>query len=219
MCRRLLQDRMSVDSFGTDPLPSPHEDSDGGPIAIVQVSFLFFWSLLDHHIPRTHAGSLAAGKKRSGGALGRRRQPPVRRAATRGGDRTLVATVARRPVFDADERGIPDVRLSTPPPEPQESHSQEPATATPEGEAESTSRSLVRVSETYSGPLPHPAILQQYEAIQPGFAERLLRMAEREQDHQHEMEKASAEAAATSERRGTWSALIVALCALSLPVI
>ena len=41
-------------------------------------------------------------------------------------------------------------------------------------------------------------------------------MAERQQDHQHEMEKASAEAAATSERRGTWSALIVALCAFVL---
>ena len=36
---------------------------------------------------------------------------------------------------------------------------------------------------TFSGPLPPPKLLQDYEAIQPGFAERIVKMAEQEADH------------------------------------
>ncbi len=35
--------------------------------------------------------------------------------------------------------------------------------------------------EFYSGPVPKPDDLQKYEQIQPGFADRLLKMAEKEQ--------------------------------------
>jgi uncharacterized membrane protein len=43
--------------------------------------------------------------------------------------------------------------------------------------------------EEYSGPLPHPNILQQYEDIAPGFAERIIASWEKETAHRHELEK------------------------------
>lgn len=38
----------------------------------------------------------------------------------------------------------------------------------------------------HSGPLPRPSDLAAYETIRPGFAERIMRMAEGEQTHRHE---------------------------------
>ena len=42
--------------------------------------------------------------------------------------------------------------------------------------------------EEFKGPLPHPDILQQYEAVQPGFAKEIMQMAVNEQSHRHKME-------------------------------
>ena len=53
-----------------------------------------------------------------------------------------------------------------------------------------TTPGVLQVSETYSGPLPHPAIIKQYNEIQPDFAERLLRMAEDQQAHRHSISRA-----------------------------
>lgn len=41
------------------------------------------------------------------------------------------------------------------------------------------------VRRVHSGPLPAPETYAQYEAVHPGAAERILRMAEKEQDHRH----------------------------------
>jgi uncharacterized membrane protein len=41
----------------------------------------------------------------------------------------------------------------------------------------------------FSGPLPPPAALEQYEKIQPGFANAILEMAQSAQKHSQEMEK------------------------------
>ena len=49
------------------------------------------------------------------------------------------------------------------------------------------------VSASYSGPLPPPAQLEQYNQIVPGAAERLLAMVEREQRHRHSVERAAVE--------------------------
>ncbi|MGL5580535.1 MAG: DUF2335 domain-containing protein [Cetobacterium sp.] len=43
--------------------------------------------------------------------------------------------------------------------------------------------------EAYQGPLPHPDLLKKFEDITPGAAERILAMAEKEQQHRHELEK------------------------------
>lgn len=43
--------------------------------------------------------------------------------------------------------------------------------------------------ESFSGPIPHPDLLQGYENIQAGFAERVFRMAEKEQEHRFACDK------------------------------
>lgn len=52
---------------------------------------------------------------------------------------------------------------------------------------------LVQVLRTiqiqHSGPLPTPAMLQQYNDVIPNGAERIMAMAEREQGHRHELER------------------------------
>ncbi|WP_156358365.1 DUF2335 domain-containing protein [Sphingobium sp. Leaf26] len=41
------------------------------------------------------------------------------------------------------------------------------------------------VRRVHSGPLPAPETYAQYEAVHAGAAERILKMAEKEQDHRH----------------------------------
>lgn len=42
--------------------------------------------------------------------------------------------------------------------------------------------------EEFSGPIPHPTIMAKYESIHPGFADRIMSMAERQNTHRIEME-------------------------------
>ena len=46
------------------------------------------------------------------------------------------------------------------------------------------------ISTTHSGPLPDPATLARYNDVAPGFAERIVRMAETEAAHRREIEVA-----------------------------
>lgn len=46
----------------------------------------------------------------------------------------------------------------------------------------------VQLQQHYSGPLPHPEALAQYDQIVPGAAERIIQMAEKEMAHRHETE-------------------------------
>ena len=48
---------------------------------------------------------------------------------------------------------------------------------------------LAQKHEEFSGPLPHPDILSRYDAITPGAADRIISMAEREENHRHAMEE------------------------------
>ncbi len=43
--------------------------------------------------------------------------------------------------------------------------------------------------EMYSGPIPDPESMKKYEEIKPGFADRLLKMAEKEQEHRISVNK------------------------------
>lgn len=43
-------------------------------------------------------------------------------------------------------------------------------------------------SESHSGPLPHPNILRGYAELIPDGVERVMRMAEKQQDHEHKMD-------------------------------
>lgn len=54
--------------------------------------------------------------------------------------------------------------------------------------AERKATVAIRQAASYSGPIPDPMSLEKYESIQPGFADRIISMAENEAKHRHEME-------------------------------
>jgi len=53
----------------------------------------------------------------------------------------------------------------------------------PAGQKEQTKVAHL-TQQQFSGPVPHPQILQGYDQIIPGAAERILRMAEEDAEHQ-----------------------------------
>ena len=54
--------------------------------------------------------------------------------------------------------------------------------------AKNRNSELLHLKEEYSGPIPHPNILKQFEEVISGSADRILKMAEKEQEHRHEFE-------------------------------
>lgn len=83
---------------------------------------------------------------------------------------------------------------------------------------------LTRVTTaTYVGPLPPAAEFQKYNAITPGAGDRILTMAEKEQQHRHEMERLLFEAEITDgikeraeNKRGQWMAWSIALVMIAV---
>lgn len=59
----------------------------------------------------------------------------------------------------------------------------------PPGKSTQHHRELVATQVEYRGPLPHPDILDRYEQIHPGTAERIIRQFEGEAQHRHAMER------------------------------
>ncbi len=57
-------------------------------------------------------------------------------------------------------------------------------------------------SEIFFGPLPHPEILEKYEQILPGAAERILSMAETQSRHRIGLETRVVDADITNSKRG-----------------
>lgn len=52
-----------------------------------------------------------------------------------------------------------------------------------------SSATLKVQKEMYSGPLPHPSHLKEYEECYPGAAEEIIKMAVKQSDHRQDMEK------------------------------
>jgi uncharacterized membrane protein len=65
--------------------------------------------------------------------------------------------------------------------------------------------------EEFSGPLPHPQILEYYDHISPGAADRILAMAEKQALHRQELEKAIVQSDIANEKRGMNYALIITI--------
>lgn len=61
---------------------------------------------------------------------------------------------------------------------------------------------LAAESESFSGPLPPPELLQHYESVHEGFAERIISMAEKEQEHRHNAETVAIDGSLSAEKRG-----------------
>lgn len=79
---------------------------------------------------------------------------------------------------------------------------------------ESQNTHLIQKTETFSGPLPPPDVLARYDQIKPGFAERIVAMAERQSAHRQELETKVLRYAAIEGRIGQIFALVIAVFAL-----
>lgn len=75
------------------------------------------------------------------------------------------------------------------------------------------------VTQTFSGPLPPPKLLEEYNMILPGAAERILSMAEAEAKHRHEMEKTVLIETASEAKRGQKYGLFMGIFAITASVV
>lgn len=73
----------------------------------------------------------------------------------------------------------------------------------------------ILVGQGWSGPLPPPGILSEYNIVENG-AERIFRMAERQAEHEMDMEADSLKADSSLATRGQWFGLVVVLAVLGL---
>ena len=69
-------------------------------------------------------------------------------------------------------------------------------------------------SEQYSGPLPRPIDLQEYDRVVPGSADRILKMAENQAIHRQQLEKTVISGDSKRAFCGLWIGAFVALCVL-----
>lgn len=63
----------------------------------------------------------------------------------------------------------------------------------------------------FSGPLPPPFILRQYDEIVPGAADRILAMAESQHEHRHALEKRVIFGNVDAQARGQWMGFVLGL--------
>lgn len=97
-------------------------------------------------------------------------------------------------------------------PDPLEGSDAAPAVAAPADDGERFAQYL---RASFSGPLPHPSLLEGYERLVPGAAERILLMAESDAKHQQEIEFAALKAASAEVKRAQIFAFSIGLTALA----
>ena len=68
----------------------------------------------------------------------------------------------------------------------------------------------------YSGPIPPPLMLEQYNKIIPGSAERILKMAEEQTAHRRNLEKQALSTDSRNSTLGIFCALLISIGVLSL---
>lgn len=104
-----------------------------------------------------------------------------------------------------EENRIPDGELVHP------DHPEDEASA-----LESPKRTSILVQqESWSGPLPPPDVLLEYNFVENG-AERIFKMAERQSEHRMRMEDKALDSDNSILTRGQWFGLVAALAVLGL---
>ncbi len=68
--------------------------------------------------------------------------------------------------------------------------------------------------QSFSGPLPHPDILRQFEQVAPGAAERIIKMAEDQSSHRRDLEKKVIESDISRSRWGQILGFVIAVTGL-----
>ncbi len=61
---------------------------------------------------------------------------------------------------------------------------------------------VIGAHSRFSGPIPPPSLLEHYETIHQGFADRIVSMAEVEQSHRHSIEESALKGSILAEKRG-----------------
>ena len=80
-------------------------------------------------------------------------------------------------------------------------------------------QTMIMRAEGFSGPLPPPEILANYDRIQPGLADRLVKLAESEADDRRSMEKTALNAQVADARQVNNEARCGQICALAITLV
>jgi uncharacterized membrane protein len=75
-------------------------------------------------------------------------------------------------------------------------------------------RVAAQISRTFSGPLPPPEILQKYNEIVPGAADRIIKMAESQHHHRQALEKNVVSSNVFSQKLGLGLGFVIAMTAI-----
>lgn len=75
-------------------------------------------------------------------------------------------------------------------------------------------RVAAQISRTFSGPLPPPEILQRYNEIVPGAADRIIKMAENQHHHRQALEKSVVDSNVFSQKIGLGLGFVIAMTAI-----
>jgi uncharacterized membrane protein len=70
---------------------------------------------------------------------------------------------------------------------------------------------VVRQEAYFSGPIPPPSVLAQYNDVLPNGADRIMTMAERQSQHREALEKRVVDGNVASQTRGSYFAFILLL--------
>jgi uncharacterized membrane protein len=68
---------------------------------------------------------------------------------------------------------------------------------------------------SFSGPLPHPALLARYNELIPNGADRVMALAEKQSAHREKQEARVIDGNVRSQTRGSWFAFILSLVIVS----
>lgn len=78
----------------------------------------------------------------------------------------------------------------------------------------SKNNQIVHREAYYCGPLPLPEMLEKYEAILPGAADRIIRMAENQLEHRTQIEKIAIKTRSRDSLLGILSGFLIGVCSL-----
>jgi uncharacterized membrane protein len=92
------------------------------------------------------------------------------------------------------------------------------ATALVKGVEEHVDRRVLQIV-SHTGPMPPPEQLREYESVLPGLADRIVQMAEREQNQRHAMQRATILGSQEITKRGQQYGLAVAVIVLVVAMI
>lgn len=80
-------------------------------------------------------------------------------------------------------------------------------------------KQLIVSGEFFSGPLPHPKILAEYEKILPGTTDRIFSMAEKQLNHRQDLEEKVVTANIANEKKGMYMSFVITITAMIIAFI